>query len=146
MSLIPASQNKRRALIRVGMLGLAVVYVALMGAARTWDVPVHGASVAVLIAFCVLATLEFSVFDDVAKHAHYVAWYWGSFVGLFALAAGHILLATDNQAIVAAQSWIVSRLGDGGPYEAFVAGTVVTPLLMVAGFAIVRFADWLRSR
>lgn len=146
MSMIPASQNKRRALVRAGMAGLALAYVALMAAARMWDAPVHGASIAVLIAFCIFAILEFSVFDEVAKQAHYVAWYWGAFLGLFALAGLHILLSFDHQAIVSLQRSLVSFLGDGGPYAAFVAGTVVTPLLMMAGFVIVRFADWLRSR
>lgn len=146
MSFLPASQNKRRALVRAGMLGLALIYVALVVANWAWGTPVHGVSVAVVIAFCIFATLEFSVFDEVAKHTHYVAWYWGSFVGLLALAAGHILLSLDSRMVASVQDWMVSRLGGGGPYEAFAAGTVVTPILMVIGFAIVRAADWLRSR
>lgn len=146
MTILPASQNKRRALVRLAMIGLALALAALVTAERVSGASLQGVTVAVLIAFCVFATLEFTVFDDVAKQAHYIAWYWGSFVGLFALAAGHILLSLDSQAVVAAQDWIVGRLGGSGPYQAFIAGTVVTPLLMVVGFAIVRAIDWLRSR
>lgn len=146
MSFFPASQNKRRALARAGMSSLAVLFVALIAAGRMWDAPVHGVTIAVLIAFCVFAMLEFSVFDELAKRAHYIAWYWGSCVGLAVVAGAHIVVALDAQSIAPAFDWIVARLGGSGPHQAFLAGTMATPLLMMAGFVIVRGADWLRSR
>ncbi len=146
MSFLPASQNKRRAWARAGMSGLAVLFVALIAAGRMWDLSLHGVTIAVLIAFCVFAMLEFSVFDELAKRSHYIAWYWGSCLGLAVVAGAHIFLSLDTQVGVSALDWVVARLGGGRPHQAFLAGTMATPLLMVIGFVIVRGADWVRSR
>ena len=86
MSILPASQNKRRALVRISMIALGVVLLALALVSRTLSVAVHWPVLAVLAVFCVLAVLEFVTFDEAAKYAHFTAWYWGSLLGLFMIA------------------------------------------------------------
>jgi len=146
MSVLPASQNQRRAVVRFAMAALLVGYVGFVAAAQIWDVSVHSASTGFIVAFCVLAAMEFSVFDEIAKRSHYIAWYWGGALGLVAVAIVHVLLATGWQPVATLTDAVVARLGDGGPRAAFLAGTMATPLLMALGFCIVRGVDWLRSR
>jgi len=146
-AILPASQNKRRALLRVAMVTLGLALAALAVSARLWDAPVHGLMVVTVVVFCVLSIIEMNLFDEFTKQGHYVAWYWGSFVGLLFVAALHVLSSFNVQIFEAVQSAVVSRLGGAGDANAsFLAGTMTTPLLMVAGYAIIRTIDWLRTR
>ncbi len=146
MVLLPASQNKRRLLIRTAMIALGLGLLACAIAARFWGAPVHGLTVAILVAFCALAVLELSVFDELAKQSHYVAWYWGSLLGLIAVAAAQVLLTLGRGPFGVVRGAIVDRLGDASPVEALLMGMMATPLLMGLGFVLVRGASWLRGR
>jgi hypothetical protein len=148
MPLIPASQNKRRSLIRTAMMFLSVLFVVFALSARIWDAPVHAPMLAVLVVFCVLALLEFSVFDEFAKLSHYSAWYWGSLLGLIGVAAVSVLFSLESHPLGPLQDAIIHYFGPGGDTkaDAFVAGTVTTPLLMALGFFVVRGVTWYRNR
>lgn len=146
MSILPATQNKRRALVRSLMfaLGLALIGFALAG--RVGGVAVHWPVLAMLIAFCVLAVLEFVTFDDIAKQAHYIAWYWGSLLGLVVIVLIQLTFAFTGEPFVIVREALMRWFGGVDPTSSFVAGMMVTPLLMAGGFFIVRTIDWLRSR
>jgi hypothetical protein len=146
MSVLPASQNKRRALVRTLMFVVGAALVALTLFARFTDTSVHAAVLPVLVAFCVLAVLEFSVFDEFAKQGHYIAWYWGSLIGLVIVAAAQVLLAFDGQPFASLRNALADQLGAADPTEAFMIGMMVTPVLMAAGFFIWRGVSWLRDR
>ena len=146
MSFLPATQNKRRTLIRnsIVVLGLALLGCAL--AARVWGVAVHWPMLALLVVFCALALLEFLTFDEIAKRAHYIAWYWGSLLGLVVVVAIQLLFAFTGEPFALVQAMLVRWSGDADPMTSFLSGMMVTPVLMAAGFFIVRLIDWLRSR
>jgi hypothetical protein len=146
MSVLPVSQNKRRALVRSLMIVFGLVLVACALAARTWDVEVRGPMMALLIVFCVLAVLEFATFDEIAKRAHYIAWYWGSVLGFICIALMQVAFAFDGSPFVAVQQTLMEWFGAADASASFAAGMLFGPLLMAAGFFIVRGVDWLRSR
>ena len=146
MSVLPASQNKRRALVRTLMVVLGLVLVAFALVARMWDVAVHWPMLALLVAFCVLAVLEFVTFDEVAKQAHYIAWYWGSLLGLIVVGLIQVLFAFTGQPFVIVQEALMRWFGGADPMTSFLSGMMVAPLLMTAGFFVIRTIDWLRSR
>lgn len=146
MSILPASQNKRRALIRNTMIVLGLVLFALALASRTWGVAVHWPVLAVLTVFCALAVLEFVTFDEVAKHEHITAWYWGSLVGLVTIALIQVAAVFNAEALSFVRETIARGLGDATPTSSFLSGMMVAPVLMAGGFFVVRCIDWLRSR
>jgi hypothetical protein len=146
MSFLPATQNKRRALVRTLMVGLGLGLVGIALAGRVGGIAVHWPLLAVLVAFCVLAVLEFATFDDVAKQAHYIAWYWGSLVGLVAIALIQVTFAFTGEPFVIVRDALMRWFGDADPMTSFLGGMMVTPLFMALGFFVVRGIDWLRSR
>ncbi len=146
MSVLPASQNKRRALIRTLLFVFGGALLALTVAMRVWDAPVQGVIIPLIVVFCILAMLEFTVFDEFSKQTHYVAWYWGSFVGAVAVAVIHILLAFEGSAANAIRSVIATQIESVDPSRAFLSGMMATLLFMVFGFAAVRAVTWLRDR
>jgi hypothetical protein len=146
MSFLPATQNKRRALIRASVIVLGLALLACAFAARVWDIAVHWPMLALLVAFCTLALLEFVTFDEIAKRAHYIAWYWGSLLGLIVVAFIQLLFAFTGQPFIIVQEALMRWFGDADPMTTFLSGMMVTPVLMAAGFSIVRVIDWLRSR
>lgn len=146
MTFLPATQNKRRALIRNSMMVLGVLLLGLAVAARAWDVSVHMPMLAVLAVFCVLAVLEFVTFDEAAKFAHYTAWYWGSLLGVVVIALVQVLAAFSGEPFALIRETIAASLGDASPTEGFLSGMMVALILMAGGFFVVRGVDWLRSR
>lgn len=146
MSVLPASQNKRRALVRTLMFVLGGALLALTLFAQFTDASVQAIVLPILVAFCVLAVLEFSVFDEFAKQTHFIAWYWGSVIGLAAVAIGQALLALDAEPFVSLRSALANQLSGSDTVEAFILGTMVTPVLMAAGFFVWRGVSWLRER
>jgi len=145
MSLLPASQNKRRALIRTLLFVFGGVLLALVLAMRVWDMPLHGVIIALLIVFCTLGMLEFTVFDEFSKQTHYRAWYWGSSAGAAGVALVQVLSSFDVST-GAINSFIATQLDSADPSSAFLSGMMMTLLFMVTGYVIVRGAMWLRDR
>jgi len=146
MSILPASQNKRRALVRILMVVLGLALVALALAGRIGGIAIHWPLLVALVAFCVLAVLEFATFDEVAKHAHYIAWYWGSLIGLIAIALIQVTFAFTGAPFVIVRDALMRWFGDADPMTSFLGGMMVTPIFMALGFFVVRGIDWLRSR
>lgn len=146
MSILPATQNKRRALVRSAMVVLGLALLACVFAARVWEADVHGVTLAVLIIFCALAILEFSVFDEFTKQNHYVAWYWGSLAGFVIVALAQVVFSLDAQIFVPLREMIADQLGNATPLEALLTGMMATPVLMAAGFFIVRGVSRLNGR
>lgn len=145
MSLLPVSQNKRRALIRTLLFAFGAVLLALVLAMRVWDIELHGVVIALLIVFCILAMLEFTVFDEFSKQTHYRAWYWGSSAGAAGVALVQVLSALDVST-GAIKSFIATQLDSADPSQAFLSGMMMTLLFMVTGYVIIRGAMWLRDR
>jgi hypothetical protein len=145
MSILPVSQNKRRALLRNVMIGVGLALFGCVFAARIWDAEMQAPVLALLLVFCVLAVAQFEALDEMAKQAQYVAWYWGSMLGVLAFALIQILFAFTGEPFVAAQDWLVGLVG-GDAKASFLAGMALTPLLMIAGFTIWWSVYWLRRR
>ncbi len=146
MSFLPATQNKRRALIRASVIVLGLALLACAFAARIWGIAVHWPMLALLVAFCTLVLLEFVTFDEIAKRAHYIAWYWGSLLGLIVVALIQVLFAFTGEPFAFVQTLLMRWFGDADPTTSFLVGMMVGPVLMAAGFFIVRTIDWLRAR
>ena len=141
MSFLAATQNERRALVRALMIVSGLALLALASAGRLTEFSVHEPILALLVVFCALAILEFVTFDEVAKRAHYTAWYWGSFIGVATIALVQVFAAIGGD-VTALVRW----LGDADPATSFMAGLMVSPVLMAIGFFVVRGIDWLRIR
>lgn len=148
MSALPVSQNKRRTLYR----NMVIVFIALLTVlaivGRVFDVQLHGLASALLIGGLVLAVVQFQALDEVAKQAHYVAWYWGSLAVLGVIAMINIASFAFNDARAA--DWLAGSLlrlwGETAPNEAFMAGLMTGPVLMVVGFSVWWAVFWLRRR
>lgn len=145
MSVLPVSQNKRRALFRSLLIAAIAVLGVLALVSRVYGVDVHGLSVTISLPVMLLAALQFRALDEMARLAHYAAWYWGSFLALIAI--GAIAIGLSNGVLpfepIAAQAthWI-----GAGPENTFVAGLVAGPILMLAGYLIWSAIHWLRMR
>ena len=146
MSVLPVSQNKRRALYRNVMVGLIALVGVLTFASRVYDIDVHLAAAFLLLPILVLAPLQLGAMDEAAKQAHISAWYWGCMaavivIGAFAIGLTQKVITFEAVASVATQ-WI------GGAREPnlFVAGLLAGPMLMVAGYLIFSAIYWLRTR
>jgi len=146
MALLPVTQNKRRALIRAAMIGFGLLLLGLVIAARAWDISLHWPMVLALVAFCALAVLEFASFDELARHAHYISWYWGSAFGLIAVVLTQVALGLSSPPFGALREGLARWLGEADAVTTFLAGMMATPLLMAAGFFICRGVDVLRTR
>lgn len=146
MSVLPVSQNKRRALYRNAMVGLIALVGALTLASRMFGFDVHLIAAFLLLPILVLAPLQLGAMDEAAKQAHVSAWYWGCMAAVLAigvLAIGLTLNVIPFEAVSAiAASWI------GGAREPnlFVAGLLAGPLMMVAGYLVFSTIYWLRTR
>ncbi|MEQ1818275.1 MAG: hypothetical protein ABL871_06660 [Terricaulis sp.] len=146
MSVLPVSQNKRRALYRNLMVGLIALVGVLTLLSRVFGVDVHIAVAFMLLPILVLAPLQLSALDEAAKYAHFSAWYWGCMaavvaIGLLAIGLTQNVIPFEAVAAVAAH-WI------GGAREPnlFVAGLLAGPLMMVVGYLIFSSTHWLRMR
>lgn len=145
MSVLPVSQNKRRALYRNLMVGLIAILGVLAFVSRSFGVEVHQGASLILLPVVVLAALQFGALDEVAKHAHYAAWYWGCLAALVAI--GALAVGLSNGVVpfepIATQAahWIGSG-AEGG----FVAGLLAAPILMLAGYLVFSTIHWLRTR
>jgi hypothetical protein len=147
MSVLPASQNKRRALYRNLTFGLVGLLIVAAVAKRLLGIEVHQFAVVVTIAVFALAVLQFNELDEVAKQAHYVAWYWGSMLAVIVISA--LALATFAFPDMSA-AWIAEHVlpfwGDGSVDTVFMAGLMTGPMVMLAGFALWWSVYWLRRR
>ena len=145
MSVLPVSQNQRRALYRSLMIGAIAVLGALAFVNRSFGVEVHTFATIMLLPIIVLAGLQFRALDEMARHAHYAAWYWGSFLALIAIGAVAIGLSAGAIPFgpIAAQA---ARVVGDGPEGAFISGLIAAPVLMLAGYLVWSAIHWLRMR
>lgn len=74
-TMLPVSQSKRRALYRNLMFATVGIVTMLVVASRVFDINAHWIASALLPPALVVAVLQFQSLDEVAKQAHYVAWY-----------------------------------------------------------------------
>jgi Ca2+/Na+ antiporter len=146
MSVLPTTQNQRRALYRnlmtaaMGLLVLAVV------AGRVFSVPTGAIASVILVGIGLLALLQFNSLDEVAKQAHYVAWYWGSLLAMSVIVAVNVLFALTKEAPELAEAAMIRWLGEADAATGFLTGLMVAPVLMVLGFSGWWAAYWLRRR
>ncbi|HYD89015.1 MAG TPA: hypothetical protein VEA80_16180 [Vitreimonas sp.] len=144
-AILPASQNKRRALLRNLMIVIGLGMAACAVIARMTDIDTHWPMLALLVAFCALAVAQFNTLDEVAKQAQYIAWYWGSMLGLAAILLIQLPIAFAGQRPGFMQEALM-RWVDPDPMTSFLTGMMTTPLLMVIGFTLWWAAYWLRRR
>ena len=146
MSFLPATQNKRRALFNIAMyfaIGLLVVFAI---ASRFFGFSMHAPSTIVVVIIGVLSVLQFNALDEVAKQAHYLAWYWGGLIGLTAMVALTLAIAVAPQTFAFIEGLMRQHAGKADTETAFLLGLAATPTLMMLGFAGWWTAYWLRSR
>ena len=146
MSVLPTTQNKRRALIRNLTIILGFVLIALALASRVLSWSVDTPMLVVVIAFSALAVLHFATLDEVAKQGQYVAWYWGSMAGVVAMFAIHFLFMFSGGPFASLQAARSGWLVNADPTASFLTGMMITPLLMAIGFLVCWAGFWLRQR
>lgn len=146
MSIIPSSQNKRRALYRNVMFALIGVMAVLALISRMTDIEAHAAATAVIIVVALVSVLQFGALDEIERQAHFTAWYWGSALALIALCAigfGLVLDLVPFAWIEAATAGMLNQIDREG---LFLMGLLTGPMLMAAGFAVWWAIHWLRMR
>jgi surface polysaccharide O-acyltransferase-like enzyme len=147
MSVLPTSQNKRRAFYRNLSFGVVGLLILAAVARRVFDVEVHGFATILAIAVFFIAILQFNALDEVAKQAHYVAWYWGSMIAIMAIAVATLAAFAFPEF---SANWIAEYVlplwGGSGLNAAFMAGLMTGPLLLLVGFGIWWSVFWLRRR
>lgn len=146
MSVLPTSQNKRRALLNIVMYASVGLLVALAVASRTLGVSMHVPSTIVVIGIGVLALLQFNALDEMAKQAHYLAWYWGGLLGLSVMVALTLAIAATPQTFVFIEGLMLRHAGKADTETAFLLGLAATPTLMMLGFFGWWAIYWLRRR
>ncbi len=146
MTMPSASQNKRRALYRNLLIAAMGVLALLAIAGGAFGVDVHDAALGVVVACAVLSMLQFTSLDEMAKQAHYVAWYWGSFVALIAIGALAVGLASGLLPFAPVEALIAQWHGRADPEAGFITGLVVGLALLFASFVVWWTAHWLRMR
>lgn len=144
---IPESQNKRRVLYRNLMFATIGLLTILAVASRMFDVNVHWVASTLLPVALAVAVLQFQSLDEVAKQAHYVAWYWGSILVLSVIALATIVGFAFP---TSSSSWIAEVMlpiwGQSDLSGAFMAGLMTGPTLMAIGFFAWWAVYWLRRR
>ncbi len=146
MSVLPVSQNKRRALYRNVMVGLIALLGVLTLLSRVFGIDVHLVAMLMLVPIVVLAPLQLSALDEAAKQAHFSAWYWGC---MFAIVAIGVLAIGLQQAAIPFEpvaAFAAKWFSGVGPSSLFVAGLMVGPALMVVSYLIFSVVHWLRMR
>lgn len=146
MSVLPVSQNKRRALYRNVMVGLIALVGVLTLMSRVFGFDVHLASALLLLPILVLAPLQLGALDEAAKQAHISAWYWGCMLAVVAIGVLTIGLTQNVIPFEAVASVAAAWIGGAREPNLFVAGLLAGPLMMVAGYLIFSTIYWLRTR
>ena len=145
-AIFPASQNKRRTLYRnamyaaIGLLALCAI------ASRMFGITMHVPATLVLGVVAVLSVVQFNALDEVAKQAHYVAWYWGGLIGLAGMALLTIAIGVAPGAFSLIESAMMQSFGKADAQTNFLLGLIVTPTLMMLAFAGWWGVYWLRRR
>jgi hypothetical protein len=146
MSILPGSQNKRRALYRNLLFALVGVVALLALIGRMTDIEVHGATTAVVIVVTLVSVLQFGALDEMARQAHFTAWYWGSTLALLAIGALGFGLVLDLLPFARIEAAIVAIHGSADMEASFLMGLLTGPILMAAGFVVWCTIHWLRMR
>lgn len=139
------SQNTQRAIYRYAMFGLLAGLAALALASRVLGLQVHVPATTLLVASLGLCIWGFTTLDEVAKQAHYVAWFWGGMVALIAVAA--IIAASSVMSLSLPLSALLqSAFGRADAETGFLLGFAAGPILLTLGYFIWWTAFWLRRR
>lgn len=145
-SVLPASQNKRRALYRNLMVGLIALLALMALLSRVFGIDVHLATIFMLVPLLVLAPLQLSALDEAAKHAHFSAWYWGCMVAVVALGVLAIAIAQGAMPFAPVAAFASKWIGGTDQPSVFVAGLLTGPVLMVVGYLVFSTIHWFRMR
>lgn len=146
MSVLPTSQNKRRALFSVAMYVAVGLLLAFAVASRMFGLSMHAPSTIVLVIIGVLSVLQFNALDEVAKQAHYLAWYWGGLIGLTVMVTLTLAIAATPQTFAFIEGLMLRHAGKADTETAFLLGLAATPTLMMLAFAGWWAVYWLRRR
>lgn len=146
MATLPVSQNKRRSFYRNAMYAAIAALAVCAIATRLFDVSMHIPSTLIVVAVGVLCVLQFNALDEVAKQAHYVAWYWGGLIGLSAMALLAIAIAIAPRTFGLIEALMLQWADEADSQTSFLFGLMVTPSLLLLGFAGWWSVYWLRRR
>jgi hypothetical protein len=146
MTTLPVSQNKRRVLYRNLMIGAIAALGVLALASRMFDVNVHMGALFIVAICGVLSFLQFNSLDEVAKQAHYIAWYWGGLVALVAISLIGVGLSTDVLSYSPIKAWLESWAGNPDEETSFLLGLMAGPTLLMLGFSGWWTVYWMRRR
>ncbi|MBX3430595.1 MAG: hypothetical protein KF779_13520 [Hyphomonadaceae bacterium] len=146
MSVLPVSQNKRRALYRNVMVGLIALVGMLTFASRAFGFDAHLILAFLLLPILVLAPLQFGAMDEAAKQAHISAWYWGCTAAVVAIGVLAIGLTQNLIPFGAVASVTAHWIGGAREPSLFVAGLLFGPLMMIGGYLIFSVIYWFRTR
>jgi hypothetical protein len=139
------SQNKQRAIYRYAMFGLLGGLVALALASRMLGLQVHVPTTILLVASFALGIWGFTTLDEVAKQAHYVAWFWGGMVALIVVA---VIIAASSvmPLLVPLSAFLEKAFGRADAETGFLLGLAAGPVLLTLGYIFWWTAFWLRRR
>lgn len=140
-----SSQNRQRAIYRYGMFGVLAALVALALASRMLDLEVHVPATILLLASFVLGIWGFTTLDEVAKQAHYVAWFWGGMIALIVVAA-IIAASTAMPLSPPLNAFLQDAFGRADAETGFLFGLAAGPVLLTLGYFFWWTAFWLRRR
>lgn len=146
MSLASNSVNKRRVVYRNLMVAALGVMLALSLAGRVFAMPMHLPMAVTLIGVGVLSFLQFNTLDEMAKQAHYIAWYWGGLVALSAVALLTVAISFAPPVFAAIESVMLAQFGNADAQTSYLLGLITAPALLVLGFAGWWSVYWLRRR
>ncbi len=134
-----APRSRRKQLILGAMAVLLVILVVLRFVGQPFEALrilalSLGAVIAALSAFWI-ATL-----DEMERHAHYQAWYWGGSIGV--LVAGGMILAVAFGGVAAPTLPLVGADANAG----FLSGAILALVMPAVGYTIWWLSYWLRHR
>ncbi len=124
-------------------VGLLVVFSIT---SRFFGLSMHAPSTIVVMIIAVLSVLQFNALDEVARQAHYLAWYWGGLIGLTVMVALTLAIAAIPQTFPMIEGLMVQHAGGAGAETAFLLGLAATPTFMMLAFAGWWTVYWLRRR
>lgn len=145
MSIAQPPRTRRRTALRIVTLSLLGLMIALSLAEPLLDASFFDLRLGVMALLLPLSALWIDALDEVAKQAHYWAWYWGSVLGLTVMA---ILSVAAHGGFwhEGADRFLIAWRGAADAQSGFLLGLLTTPALCLAGAAIFWAFYWLRNR
>jgi len=145
MSIAQTPGAKRRTALRVASLGLLGALVALTLAEAALAISLADLKLGVLVMIAPLSLLWVESLDEVARQAHYWAWFWGCALGVTTMTVLAVIVHSGLWA-PGLDAALTAWRGEASAQSGFLLGLLTTPVLCVIGFACFWVVYWLRRR